>query len=92
MIGMHWFHVELGALLRAKRWLGSRREVDAELATSFAAAHAGDEHALRWTDRLASVARPPSGRLSQLALEAASSRASLPAAELKRWLGQLRDP
>ena len=24
MVGMHWFHVELGALLRAKRWLGAR--------------------------------------------------------------------
>lgn len=86
MTGMHWFHVELGALLRTKRWLGVRRSVDASLVTAFVEAHAGDEAALRWRSELAAIARPPEGRLSRLALAAAAKRASLEPNELRRWL------
>ena len=87
MVGMHWFHVELGALLRAKRWLGTRRNVDAALTEAFVSAHAGDDAALHWQTELAAIARPPGGKLSRLALAAAAKRASLEPKELRRWLG-----
>ena len=87
MVGMHWFHVELGALLRAKRWLGARRLVDTTVTSAFVAAHSGDEAALRWQTDLATIARPPGGKLSRLALAAAAKRASLEPTELRRWLG-----
>jgi hypothetical protein len=87
MVAMHWFHLELGALLRAKRWLGPGRTIGGDAVVRFEAAHAGDEHALRWSSRLNAVARPPEGRLSRLALTEAATRARLAPEELRRWLG-----
>ncbi|CAN5805714.1 hypothetical protein BH09MYX1_BH09MYX1_49230 [soil metagenome] len=88
--GMHFFHVELGALLRAKRWLGKHPHVDAILRSAFIAAHAHDDEMLRWESRLDDVAKPPRGRLSELALSEASTRAAIPQDELRRWLRYVR--
>lgn len=60
------FHRWARGALAAKRWLGKRRVVDAEVTAAFADACARGEiaeDASMWIDALATLARPPRGRV-----------------------------
>jgi hypothetical protein len=63
------FHALARGALHAKRWLAGRKRVDASVATAYAREAAGFEFsldALRWSDALDRIARPPRGRLLDL--------------------------
>lgn len=63
------FHALTRGALAAKRWLGGRKRVDADLLRRFAVEHAAlpfPDDARTWADELAGIASPPRGRLSEV--------------------------
>jgi hypothetical protein len=76
------FHRLTRGALAAKKWLGRRREVTDAMRAEFVGSATGD--AIAWADDLASLARPPRGRIldvvflraaRELGLEAGAVRA-----------------
>jgi hypothetical protein len=63
------FHALARGALGAKRWLGRRKRVDAEVECAYAAAVSGfefPEDARGWACDLARIASPPRGRITDL--------------------------
>jgi hypothetical protein len=72
MTALALFHALTRGVLLAKRWLAGRKHVDARTRAAFAAAArtlAFPDDARAWTDDLARVAAPPSGRVTNLVFE-----------------------
>lgn len=82
MIAQAVFHRLARGALVAKRWLGKRREVTDAMRTELASGQ--DEDARAWADDLASLARPPRGRLVEIVLARAGAELAMDAEEVRR--------
>lgn len=78
MLALFAYHAHLRALLRIKRWLARERDPSPETRARFEREHEGEPRMLAWAARLSDVARPPSGRVTNLALESAARTAAIP--------------
>jgi hypothetical protein len=77
MEAIHWFHVLTRGALCAKKWLGGRKSVDAELTLEFDRVVDGfcwGEDARAWRDKLGRIASPPRGRVTDLVFEEIGAR------------------
>jgi hypothetical protein len=81
------FHRLTRGALAAKRWLGARKHVDAEVHTAFLSALDGAavaEDARAWASELAHVASPPRGKLTDLVFARIATHLGLPEAEARQ--------
>lgn len=84
MIAQDAFHRLARGALAAKRWLGKRKRITADVREDFGA-HAPRE-ARSWKDALAEVASPPRGRLMDLVHARVASELDVSVAEARRLL------
>jgi hypothetical protein len=77
MEALHLFHSLTRGALCAKRWLGGRKEVGAEVRAAFeleAAALCWADDARAWGGDLSRLASPPRGRVTELVYERMSAQ------------------
>jgi hypothetical protein len=81
------FHRLTRGALAAKRWLGARRSIDAELAGAFLDEIERSvlvEDARAWASDLARIAAPPRGKLTDMVFERIAQEMSVPIDEARR--------
>jgi hypothetical protein len=82
MVAQDAFHRLARGALAAKRWLGKRKRITADLRAAF---DEGAPHEARaWGDSLAEVASPPRGRLMDLVYARVASELETSAADARR--------
>jgi hypothetical protein len=77
MEAIHLFHVLTRGALCAKKWLGGRKAVDAQVRADFdrdASSLCWGDDARGWSADLARLASPPRGRVTDLVYEAIAAR------------------
>jgi hypothetical protein len=84
MIAQDAFHRLARGALAAKRWLGKRKRVTAEVRASFAESAPRDARV--WADALSDVASPPRGRLMDLVHARLAAELEVSVAEARRLI------
>jgi len=87
MLATALFHRLMRGALAAKRWLGARRHVDAELTRAFLEEITGSpfaSDARAWASDLARIAAPPRGRVTDVVFERIAEQLGVPTDEARR--------